>query len=86
MQAAVQVTKPTVSVLVDKLSEKGYVRRVHSDQDRRVIHLQIDKKGTKIGALREIAHKKLAGMIRAGLNEEETVILTRLLRKIVRPE
>jgi DNA-binding MarR family transcriptional regulator len=85
MQAAVQVTKPTVTVLVDKLTEKGYIKRVHSDEDRRVIHLHIDKKGKKINALREIARERLAGEIRSGLNEKETAILTELLRKIVKP-
>jgi DNA-binding MarR family transcriptional regulator len=80
----VGLTKPTVTVMVDKLAEKGYIRRVHSDHDRRVFHLQIDKKGIKIGALREIAYKKLAEKIRSGLDEKETAILTRLLRKIVK--
>jgi DNA-binding MarR family transcriptional regulator len=80
----VGLTKPTVTVLVDKLTEKGYVRRVHSDEDRRVMHLHIDKKGTKISTLREIAHKRLAEKIRSGLNETETTILTELLKKIVK--
>jgi DNA-binding MarR family transcriptional regulator len=80
----VGLTKPTVTVLVDKLAEKGYVKRVHSDEDRRVMHLHIDKKGTKIHALREIAHKRMAEKIRSGLNETETAILTELLRKIVK--
>ncbi len=80
----VGLTKPTVTVLVDKLTEKGYVKRVHSDEDRRVMHLHIDKKGAKINALREIAHERLAEKIRSGLNETETAILTELLKKIVR--
>jgi DNA-binding MarR family transcriptional regulator len=80
----VGLTKPTVTVLIDKLTEKGYVKRVHSDEDRRVMHLHIDKKGTKINALREIAHERMAEKIRSGLNETETAILTELLRKILR--
>jgi DNA-binding MarR family transcriptional regulator len=78
------LTKPTVSVLADRLSEKGYIKRVHSDKDRRVMHLHIDKKGTKINALREIAHQKMAEKIRSGLSETETAILTELLKKIVK--
>ncbi len=78
------LTKPTVTVLADRLSEKGYIKRVHSDKDRRVMHLHIDKKGTKINALREIAHQKMAEKIRSGLSETETAILTELLKKIVK--
>ncbi len=79
-----KLTKPTVTVLADKLSEKGYIKRVHSDNDRRVIYLQINDKGDKINALRAIAHERMAEKIKSGLNETETAILTELLRKIVK--
>jgi DNA-binding MarR family transcriptional regulator len=78
------LSKPTVTVLIDKLTEKGYVKRVHSDEDRRVTHLYIDKKGKKINVLLEIAHERMAEKIRSGLNETETAILIELLRKIVK--
>ena len=78
------LTKPTVTVLVDKLTEKGYIRRVKSDEDRRVMHLHIDKKGAKVNALREIAHEKMAEKIKSGLSLTETAILTELLKKIVK--
>jgi len=78
------LTKPTVTVLVDKLTEKGYIRRVKSDDDRRVMHLHIDKKGAKVNALREIAHEKMAEKIKSGLSVPETAILTELVRKIVK--
>jgi len=77
------LTKPTVTVLADKLVEKGYIRRVKSDQDRRSMHLHIDKKGAKIEVLREIAYQRMAEKISSGLSETETAILTELLRKIV---
>jgi DNA-binding MarR family transcriptional regulator len=77
------LTKPTVTVLADKLVEKGYIKRVKSDQDRRSMHLHIDKKGTKIEALREIAYERMVEKISSGLSETETSILTELLRKIV---
>jgi len=78
------LTKPTITVLVDKLTEKGYIMRVKSDEDRRVMHLHIGKKGAKVNALREIAHEKIAEKIRSGLSVPETAILTELVRKIVK--
>ncbi len=78
------LTKPTVTVLADKLTEKGYIKRINSDKDRRVIHLQINDKGEKIRALRETAHEHLAERIKSGLSENEITILTRLFRKIVK--
>lgn len=79
----VGLTKPTVTVLVDKLTGKGYVKRVHSDSDRRVMHIHIDKKGTQINALKEIAYERLAEKIQSGLSEKESAIFTELLKKIV---
>ena len=81
-----ELTKPTVTVLVDKLVEKGYVRKVKSDKDRRSMHLHIDKKGAMIEVLREIAYSKMAEMISTRLSETETNILTELLRKIIKDE
>lgn len=81
-----ELTKPTVTVLVDKLVEKGYVRRVKSDKDRRSMHLHIDKKGLKIEVLREIAYNRMAEKISTSLSDTETTILTELLRKIVKDE
>jgi DNA-binding MarR family transcriptional regulator len=83
LAAELKLTKPTVTVLVDKLVSKGYIRRVPSDKDRRSTHLHIDEKGKKIEQLRDIAHQRMADQISSGLSETETAILTELLKKIV---
>jgi len=77
-----KITKPTVTAMVDKLVEKGYVMRVKSDADRRSMHLHIDKKGAKISALKEIASLRLSEKISKGLSETEIMIFSELLRKI----
>ena len=78
------LTKPTVTVLVNRLVEKGYITRVKSDEDRRSIHLIINKKGAKVNSLREIAHNRIAEKIKSGFSETETVIFSELLKKLVR--
>ena len=80
------LTKPTVTVLVDKLVKKGYLRRVPSKRDRRTTHLHIDTKGKKIEQLRERAHIRMAELVSEGLNDTETVILTELLKKVAKTE
>ncbi|MDD4107830.1 MAG: MarR family transcriptional regulator [Prolixibacteraceae bacterium] len=77
------LTKPTVTVLVDKLVNKGYLRRVTSENDRRAIHLHIEKKGENIERLRGIAHLRMTERIMAGLNNTEALILTELLKKVL---
>ncbi len=77
-----KLTKPTVTVLVDKLVSRGYVRRVPSDSDRRVTHLHIDEKGKIIEQIRKSAYKQLEKKIGSELNETEIVILTDILKKL----
>ncbi|MCE5332572.1 MAG: MarR family transcriptional regulator [Bacteroidales bacterium] len=77
-----QLTKPTVTVLVDKLVSKGYVRRVPSDSDRRVTHLHLDEKGKIIEQLRMLAYKGMEERISSELNETEITILTEILKKL----
>lgn len=77
-----KLTKPTVTVLVNKLVSKGYVRRVPSDSDRRVTHLHIDEKGKIIEQIRKLAYKQLEKRIGSELNEAEIAILTDILKKL----
>lgn len=77
-----KLTKPTVTVLVNKLVSKGYVRRVPSDSDRRVTHLHIDEKGKIIEQIRKLAYKQLEKRIGSELNEAEIAILADILKKL----
>jgi DNA-binding MarR family transcriptional regulator len=77
------LTKPTVTVLVDKLAEKGYVTRIKSDEDRRVMYLHIDRKGIRFNNMLENAHEIMAEKIISGLSRREAAILNELLSKIV---
>jgi DNA-binding MarR family transcriptional regulator len=79
-----KLTKPTVTVLVDKLVSKSYIKRVPSDKDKRSLHLHLAKKGMKINTIMEIAHERMAKIIGSGLSETETAILMKLLRKTVK--
>lgn len=78
------LTKPTVTVLVDRLAEKGYVTRVRSDEDRRVMYLHIARKGTRFNNMLENVREIMAEKIISGLARKEVEILNELLLKIVK--
>ncbi len=77
-----KLTKPTVTVLVDKLVSRGYVRRVPSDSDRRVTHLHIDEKGKIVEQIQKSAYKKMEDRISSELDESEIAMLTDILKKL----
>lgn len=77
------LSKPTVTVLVEKLSEREYIRKVKSDEDRRFQHLHMNTKGMKINSVYEIAAEKIHNIFKEKLSETEFEILLILISKIV---
>ncbi len=80
---ALKLTKPTVTVAVDKLIEKDYLRKVRSDEDRRSTHLHLTEKGNMINKMHDYAHKRIADSIKTRLEEKELQVLKTLLEKIL---
>lgn len=83
LAAAMKLTKPTITVLVDKLIEKELVLKVQSDADRRNTHLHLTERGKLINQMHEYAHRRMAEEIEKKINGEEAVELARLLEKIM---
>jgi len=75
-------TKPTLTVLVDKLVEYGYVTREKDRKDARVTNISLTDKGRKLKpGFREISNK-MNTMVYGDLSAEEADKLERLLRNI----
>jgi len=86
LATAMNLTKPTVTVALDKLMQKGYVAKIQSDEDRRSSHLHLTKKGMQINAVHEHAHARFVELMEEALEptelEQLTVLLEKLLQKI----
>jgi len=77
-----KLTKPTVTVAIDKLISKGFVCKVQSDEDRRSSHLHLTRKGMSINQMHEHAHAQFAELMQESLEETELEQLTILLEKL----
>lgn len=75
-------TKPTVTVLVDKLEKSGYIKREASDKDNRCINIVLTKKGEDFKPIFEEISDSINNELFANLNEFEKDILEKLLKKI----
>ena len=70
--------------LLDRLEEKGLVRRQRSDVDRRVVHLGLTEKGREVGdAIEPLVNAELNGHLR-GFSETEVATLLQLLGRMLR--
>jgi len=79
-----RLTKPTVTVALDKLILKGYVFKIQSDEDRRSSHLHLTKKGMQINQMHERAHTQFAELMEEMLEPNELEELTVLLEKLTK--
>ena len=86
LSKAMGLTKPSVTVAVEKLIEKDIIYKVKSDADRRSSHLHLTEKGKLVNEMHDYAHRRFAEAVNKALNENEIeeliVLLDKLLKKI----
>ncbi len=74
--------KPTLSGVVNRMTEKGWVVKKPDDDDKRVSRIYLKNKAKRLKPLllkkRNLANKEVL----SGLNREEKVLLKRLLRDV----
>jgi DNA-binding MarR family transcriptional regulator len=78
------VSKPSVTFTVETLQEKGFVKKVKSDQDLRVLYIHLTDKGKKIVMLHDAIHKGYARYFEQALADRELSTIVRLLNKVVK--
>ncbi len=77
------VSKPSVTALVGKLIEKGFVEKVQSEADRRVYYIRPTEKAAEFARLHQATHQKMAQYLVRNLDEAEVQQLVQLLLKAV---
>ena len=75
-------TKPTVTVLVDKLEKLGYIKREASEEDNRSTNIVLTQKGEDFKVIFEKISKELNKMLYKNLSPEESELIEKLLRKV----
>jgi transcriptional regulator, MarR family len=69
------VTLGTVTTCLNNLERKGYIERIRSDQDRRVVYLHLTKKGRLVHRLHKRFHKAMVEKIIDGMSPEEINVM-----------
>lgn len=77
-----KVTTGTLTKAMDGLTDKGYVIRERSKQDKRVVWIYLTEKGKSAYAHHEDFHRKMIANIKSQLTEQETPILIYALAKL----
>lgn len=79
---AVSVTTGTLTIAVNSLVRKGYVKRVRSEEDRRVVLVSLTDKGYRAYQHHANFHEEMIRAVRADMSEEELAVLVKSLKKL----
>lgn len=84
LAARMGVTTGTLTVMVDRLEEQGYLRRTPHETDRRSWLIQLTEKGQMIFVQHHQHHLRLTEEITLTLSVEEREMFSDILEKIAR--
>ena len=77
------VTVGTLTIAINNLVKKGYVDRVRSEKDRRVVYISLSKKGRKAYEHHAKFHKEMIQATVEGLSADEVNVLVKALGNLV---
>lgn len=84
LATAMKLSKPTVTVAIEKLIEHGCIYKVHSDHDRRTTHLHLTEKGLQLNQTHNFAHRAIAERLSKRLDKQEIETLIELINKSIK--
>ena len=80
--ADLKITVGTLTTAINNLVKKGYVERKRTEEDRRVVLIQLTKRGKLAYRIHEKFHKDMVKETVDGFSEGEEVVLVTALEKL----
>ena len=81
--AALHLSSPATTALLDRLERNGHVRRVRSTVDRRRVDLEMTENAAVLGGALFAALGRHVGEVIAGYSEHEREIVARFLTDVI---
>lgn len=76
------ITSGGITYTIDKLEQKGYIRRIACEEDRRVTYAEITERGAQFMEDTFPSHAQMIEKMMQGLTMEEKQIAITLIKKI----
>ena len=83
VEKSLNLKNPTVTGLLKRLDEKGFILVVPSDKDKRCKNVYLTEKAYDIRKRMEMDRKKLDKMLTLGMTKKEIEALDRMLNKVL---
>jgi DNA-binding MarR family transcriptional regulator len=79
---SLNITLPSVTVAINKLVKKGYVKKEKSSADGRLVYVILTDKGLRIDRIHQYFHVKMVKDISKEMTEEEKEVLIHGMEKL----
>lgn len=83
IEKALSLRNPTVTGLLKRLDEKGFILSVPSNKDKRCKNIYLTEKAYDIRRRMDMDRKKLDKMLTIGMNKKEVAALEKMLGKVL---
>lgn len=83
IEKGLNLRNPTVTGLLKRLDEKGYILSVPSNMDKRCKNIYLTEKAYDIQRRMENQRRKLDKMLTIGMNKKEIEALEKMLNKVL---
>ena len=83
IEKGLNLRNPTVTGLLKRLDEKGYILSVPSNTDKRCKNIYLTEKAYDIQRHMETQRRKLDKMLTIGMNKKEIEALEKMLNKVL---
>lgn len=77
-----RITVGTLTIAINNLVKKGYVNRIRSEEDRRVVLISLTELGERAFLHHQKFHEEMIEATLAGLKEEEVPVLVKSLTNL----
>ena len=77
-----EITVGTLTIAINNLVKKGYVERVRSEEDRRVVNISLTQKGKLLYEFHKKFHSDMVKETATGISKEEEKVLINSLEKL----
>lgn len=77
-----KVSKPSATVMINKLIAQDYLYKIQSSEDRRIYYIYLKEKGKLLVNAEKLAYKNVVQKINSLLSNEESTQLKNVMSKI----
>ena len=76
------VSKPSVTVMVNKLEKKGYLEKLNNQEDGRSVMVTLTREGALVNSYYQYFRRRMVKKINDGLTDQEKEFLVKAFEKI----